>query len=125
MHAEASSTGAQFLLLGIASPIEVMPPSIKSVLIGRMDDFDADRPAQVLAQIGERHGFDVASLIPAFRKRIGDSESAFDEFFLNCDGHLSSAKSNGVACHRQTPRLQLLAHGIIATRASNVAHPRR
>ena len=92
IHSEASSTGAQFLLLGIASPIEVMPPSILSGLVNRKnDDFDPDRPSKLMAQIGERNGFDVTSLVPAFRRRIADSEDVFEDLFLNCDGHWTAA----------------------------------
>ena len=92
IHSEATSTGAQFLLLGIASPIEVMPPSILSGLINsRMNDFDADRPSKLLAQIAERNGFDVASMVPAFRQRISGNGRVFEDLFLNCDGHWTAA----------------------------------
>jgi hypothetical protein len=91
MHAEATSTGARFLLLGIASPIEVMPEPILKGLIGQMDDFDADQPTRRLAEIGVREGIDVASMVPGFRKRIGASAARFEELFLSCDGHWTAA----------------------------------
>jgi hypothetical protein len=87
MNAEAVSTGAEFLLMGVASPIEVMPLSIHSVLVGDMDDFDAELAGTKLVEIGARRGFDVASMVPGFRARIGASESEFGNLFLSCDGH--------------------------------------
>ena len=89
---EANRAGASFLLVNVASPIEVMPSSMLSRLLGeRMKDVDTDRPSKVLAEIGERHGLDVRSLVPDFRKRIGKSETAFGDLFLSCDGHWTVA----------------------------------
>jgi hypothetical protein len=88
MNAEATSTGARFLLLGVASPIEVMPQEILSGLIGqKMNDFDADQPSRRLTEISARRGIDFVSMVPAFRQRIGNSTATFEELFLRCDGH--------------------------------------
>ena len=88
MNAEATSTGARFLLLGVASPIEVMPHDILTGLIGqKMKDFDADQPSRRLREISMRRGIDFVSMVPAFRRRIGDSAQIFEDLFLRCDGH--------------------------------------
>jgi hypothetical protein len=88
MNAEATSTGARFLLVGVASPIEVMPQEILTGLIGqKMNDFDADQPSRRLAEISARRGIDFLSMVPAFRQRIGNSSQTFEDLFLQCDGH--------------------------------------
>jgi len=87
MRSEAEGAGAGFLVLGVASPIEVMPASILREVVGSVDRIDLDGPGARLAAVGERRGFDVMSLVPAFRERISDSAEAFEELFLDCDGH--------------------------------------
>lgn len=92
MNAEATSTGARFLLLGVASPIEVMPQAVLSGLISsRRGDFDADQPTRRLTEISMRRGIDFVSLVPAFRNRIGDNAKIFEDLFLHCDGHWTPA----------------------------------
>ena len=91
MNAEATSTGARFLLLGVASPIEVMPQEVLTGLVGHMNDFDADQPTRRLTEISARQGIDFVSMVPAFRNRIGNSAQTFEDLFLRCDGHWTPA----------------------------------
>ena len=92
MNAEATSTGARFLLLGVASPIEVMPQEILLGLIAsRKGDFDADQPTRRLTEISARRGIDFVSMVPAFKNRIGNSAKIFEDLFLRCDGHWTPA----------------------------------
>jgi len=92
MNAEATSTGARFLLLGVASPIEVMPQDVLTGLIGKkMKDFDADQPTRRLTEISMRRGIDFVSMVPAFRERIGGRAQTFEDLFLRCDGHWTPA----------------------------------
>jgi hypothetical protein len=92
MHAEATSTGARFLLLGVASPIEVMPQEVLAGLIAsRRGDFDADQPTRRLKEISTQEGIDFVSMVPAFRNRIGNSAQTFEDLFLRCDGHWTPA----------------------------------
>jgi hypothetical protein len=92
MNAETTSTGARFLLLGVASPIEVMPQDVLTGLIDRkMKDFDADQPTRRLMEISARQGIDFVSMVPTFRNRIGGSAQVFEDLFLHCDGHWTPA----------------------------------
>ena len=86
VQSTAEDSGADFLAMGVASPIDVMPASILDRIVDA-DEVDVDGPSARLAAIGERHGFDVVSLVPAFRERIGASTDVFDSLFLDCDGH--------------------------------------
>lgn len=91
-HSEATRAGASFLIVGVASPIEVMPASLLGGLAGGgADDLDIDKPSTRLTQIAERQGLDLVSLVPDFRDRIAGSTETFEGLFLRCDGHWTAA----------------------------------
>ena len=115
VHADATGAGAAFLLMGVSSPIEVMPPSLLTGLVkgGTTDAIDVDKPSTRLAQIAGRHSLDFVSLVPGFREHIGDSVSIFDTLYLNCDGHWTAAG------HR------LAADLAVPEVARRIAHPGR
>jgi hypothetical protein len=104
MQSVTEAAGAEFLMMEVASPIEVMPASILDRLIDR-DEVDVDAPSVRLAAMGAREGFDVVSLLPGFRDRIGGSADAFDALFLPCDGHWT------VEGHRLAARIAAQAIG--------------
>jgi len=89
----AEAHGASFVLLELSSPISVMPPPMISRLVAGHDAaiVEQDKPSNHLAEIATRHRIDMASLIPEFRRRIGDSETEFAKYYLRCDGHWTVA----------------------------------
>jgi hypothetical protein len=90
---KSERNGAAFLLMEVASPISVMPPSMQADLVFGHDAafVDPDKPSVHLAEIAARQGLDLVSLIPEFRRRIGDAEAGFAKYYLRCDGHWTPA----------------------------------
>ena len=88
---QSEQAGASFLLVELSSPIAVMPPSVLKGLVPvpgpGAADVDPDKPSQLLAGIASRQNLDLVSLVPGFRRQIGDSETEFGKYYLNCDGH--------------------------------------
>jgi hypothetical protein len=88
---EAARAGARFMLVDIAPPVSVLPPSMVPKLMTDVRALDFDMPTRRLREIAERRGFHFTSLVPVFRQAIGDSEAALAEYFLRCDGHWTPA----------------------------------
>lgn len=93
LRSEVTKGGAELLMMGVSSPIDVMPPSLRKGLVveGEADTLDVDKPARLLKQIAQRHNIDLVSLLPGFRQRIGNSEAEFEKYYLHCDGHWTVA----------------------------------
>lgn len=89
---QSEQAGASFVLVELASPIAVMPPSVRRGLAPNDGELvDPDKPSRLLEQIAQRQDIDFISMVPAFRQRIGESESSFGDLYLNCDGHWTAA----------------------------------
>jgi hypothetical protein len=84
---------AKFLLLDLASPLGVMPRSLREALLADIpsNELDPDRPSRLLEELAARNGIDHVSLVAPFRARIRDSEAAFEKYYLPCDGHWTAA----------------------------------
>ena len=89
----ATSRGAEFLLVGIADPIAVLPTSLlRGLDPGDLADMlDLDKPSAFLRAVARDSDIDFISLVPAFSDRIGDSETRLGQYYLSCDGHWTPA----------------------------------
>lgn len=90
---KAKNLGARFLLVQIASTIEVMPNAVLSQVLPEhlRAELDPDKPMVLLRDFAANEGIDFLSLVPTFRVRIGQDEAAFRKYYLPCDGHWSAA----------------------------------
>lgn len=90
---EAERAGAEFLLVQIPDPVVVMPRSLWGDLAGNsgVAMLDVDKPTQLLEQLAHKDDVGFISLVSGFRDRIGESESEFEKYYLNCDGHWTPA----------------------------------
>ena len=89
---EAEGSGARFLVMGVASPIEVMPPALLEGLVGEGGGaLDVDKPARLLQELAEREQFALFSLSPGFREAVAGNVETFERYYLSCDGHWTPA----------------------------------
>jgi hypothetical protein len=90
---KANDLDAEFLLLGVADPISVMPAEVLEQVLPAdiRADLDRDKPIDLLRDFAKSAGIDFLTLVPRFRTEIGESAEAFKTYYLPCDGHWSAA----------------------------------
>lgn len=90
---EAELANAGFLLVGISDPVAVLPESLRAGLLqeGGDNSLNVDKPTELLRSLARENQIDFLSLVPAFRKVIGDSEEELEKYYLRCDGHWTPA----------------------------------
>ncbi|MDQ8155463.1 MAG: hypothetical protein P3B98_12460 [Gemmatimonadota bacterium] len=91
VHREAVRGQAEFVIAGVASPIEVMPTQLLGQLIDKEEQIDVSGPGNRLEAIAHRQGVQLVSTVPGFRQRVAQRADVFERLFLSCDGHWTAA----------------------------------
>lgn len=90
---EAQTGGADFLLVGIADPLAVLPEVLLRQMVpgDTANPLERDKPTRRLQRLSLENGSDFVSLVHAFRARIGETERELERYYLRCDGHWTAA----------------------------------
>ncbi len=89
---EVELTGAEFVLVEIATPISALPEkSFEKYFKGAgIENLDINKPTNILSAFSEHNGVNFISLTPVFRNVISGDTNLFSEYYLSCDGHWRS-----------------------------------